>query len=133
MPIRTPGEAVRIPVKRILLLAVAATICGCQMYGTTGTMKGAGYTGGSTAGVSISNYAFSPSTMSFPAASNVVVTWTNYDYVNHHVVSDAGDPSSFDSGVLGYGTMYSVGPLAAGTYSYHCAIHPTMTGSFTVN
>jgi plastocyanin len=32
---------------------------------------------------------------------------------------------------LGSGATYSVN-LAAGTYQYHCAIHPNMVGTITV-
>jgi len=125
----------------MLLLTAAAALWGCQMYGSTGRsmgygstgspVTGSGYTGGSTAAVAISGYAFSPSSVSFPGSAGVTVTWTNYDGVTHTVTSDNGTfPSSGDIGPNG--TYALVFPTTPGTYSYHCSIHTYMTGSIVV-
>jgi len=36
------------------------------------------------------------------------------------------------SGPLGGGATYSIALTRAGTYHYHCAIHPNMVGTITV-
>ncbi len=119
-------------VLRIALLALGVGILfGCQMYGSQGgTVKGVGWTGGSTAGVSISGYSFSPGSFSFPAANNVTVTWTNNDPVTHTVTSDT---MGLFNATVTPGSTFSMAFPVAGTYSYHCSIHTYMTGTFTVN
>jgi plastocyanin len=93
-------------------------------------VKGTGWTGGTTAGVSITQYTFNPSSVSFPAANNVTVTWTNNDGVAHTVTSDT---ALFDSGNLNGGMTFVMTFPTPGTYKYHCAYHPYMTGTITVN
>ena len=89
------------------------------------------------------NAAFDPNpkALSLSGASSVTVRWVNSDFsggsynnsggtaVPHQVVSDDG---TFDTGSLG-GNATSSKTLTAGTYPYHCAIHPSMVGTITVN
>ena len=106
-------------------------IWGCSMYGSTlPLVKGAGFDGASAAGISITQYSFNPQTVSFPAANNVTVTWTNNDGTQHTVTSDT--VGLFDSGYLNPGHTFSLAFPAAGTYHFHCAIHTYMTGTITV-
>jgi len=57
------------------------------------------------------------------------VTWTNSDSVAHTSTSDQG---SWDSGVVAPGGQFSSTYTTAGTFPYHCAIHPGMVGTITV-
>ncbi len=58
------------------------------------------------------------------------LTVTNSDGVAHTLTSNDG---LFDTGDLGGGATGSViAPEVAGTYSFICLIHPSMTGSVTV-
>jgi plastocyanin len=57
------------------------------------------------------------------------VTWTNSDSVSHTSTSDA---SGWDSGIVAPGGQFSVAFPTAGTFSYHCAIHPGMIGTVVV-
>jgi plastocyanin len=59
-----------------------------------------------------------------------VVTWTNMEGTTHTVVSNSG--SEMGSGNLGNGQAYSHAFPAAGTYAYHCGLHPSMTGMVIV-
>ena len=63
-----------------------------------------------------------------------VVTWLNNDTVTHTVtsVSVPSGANSFDSGNLNYGLKFSVTLTVPGTYTYYCAIHPSMKGTITV-
>lgn len=92
--------------------------------------------GASTAGAA----AFSPNpkTVSLAGAANVTIRWVNRDIsgvsynqtaVVHQIVADNG--TSFSSPSLGGNATYSV-PLVAGTYPFHCSIHPTMVGTLNV-
>src|SRR5215217_9173564 len=80
-----------------------------------------------TTTVSIQDFFFSPANVSVPAGTTV--TWVNEGNVPHTVTSDDGQ---FDSGVLMPGDSYTVMFKGQGTITYHCAIHPSMTGSVTV-
>lgn len=77
--------------------------------------------------VSITNFAFDPATISIKTGGTV--TWKNNDSVAHTVTSDAG---SFASQTLSPGASYSHTFSSAGTFPYHCAIHPSMHGTVIV-
>jgi plastocyanin len=78
--------------------------------------------------VTISNFAFSPQSITVSAGDTV--TWRNDDNVNHTVTSDSGGEP--DSPVLSQGQIYQHVFAQPGTHSYHCTIHPTMTGNVAV-
>ena len=79
--------------------------------------------------VSIINFAYSPASVSVSVGDTV--TWTNNDAgVPHTVTSDT--PGVFDSGNMATGATFSKTFTAAGTFTYHCNIHPSMTGTVVV-
>jgi plastocyanin len=97
-----------------------------NMYGTgtgTGTKGAAGPNE-----VFIQGMAFSPSSITITAGTTLM--WTNKDGVAHTVTSDVG---LFDSGTINSGGAFSYLFTTAGTYLYHCAVHPTMTAKVIVN
>lgn len=100
----------------VLLLAVVA-ISGCtsQTQNTANT-------------VNIQNMAFNPSTLNVKVGTTV--TWVNRDSTAHDVVSDTG---LFNSGNLNNGQSYSYTFNQAGSFPYHCGIHPSMTGTIVVS
>lgn len=77
--------------------------------------------------VAIVDFAFEPAQVSIAAGSEV--TWSHAGRAPHTVTFDDGT----DSGQLDGGDTYSRTFAQAGTYDYHCAIHPTMTGTVTVD
>ena len=79
------------------------------------------------ASVEIRNFAFSPAIVT--VSKGATVTWTNNDSPPHSVVSDTG---AFDTGVLSNGESKSVTFSTAGTFTYHCGIHPSMKGTVIV-
>ena len=62
-------------------------------------------------------------------APGAVVTWSNSDSTTHDVVADGG---VFDSGRMNQSGSFSLTFTQKGTYTYHCSIHPTMTGTIVV-
>jgi len=78
--------------------------------------------------VEIKDFAFSPSEMTVSVGDTVV--WTNRDSAGHTVVSDTGN--ELNSALLSNGQTYSHTFTQAGTYNYHCSIHPSMTGKIIV-
>jgi len=77
--------------------------------------------------VTIQNFAYSPATITVKAGDSI--TWTNQDSVGH---SATADDNSFDTGVLPQGQSKSITFSKAGTYTYHCSVHPTMKGTVVV-
>ncbi|MHB1296668.1 MAG: cupredoxin domain-containing protein [Anaerolineae bacterium] len=82
---------------------------------------------GAEAAVSMSGSQFTPQTLEVAAGTTVV--WTNDDSVAHTVTSDDG---LFDSMELASGDTYSFTFDQAGTYPYHCSLHPNMIGEVIV-
>ena len=58
-----------------------------------------------------------------------VVTTTNQDGVSHTWASEDG---LWDSGGLSQGESFQFQFDQPGTYDFFCSIHPSMTGSITV-
>jgi plastocyanin len=77
--------------------------------------------------VQISNYSFSPARLTVKVGGTV--TWTNQDSMSH---SATADDNSFDTGLLGQGKSGTATFNKAGTYTYHCSVHPYMHGTIIV-
>jgi plastocyanin len=73
-------------------------------------------------------WCFSPRPIQVTVGSTV--TWTNATAPTHTATSDTG---AWDTGNIAPGaTSSAISFLTAGTFTYHCAIHPSMTGSVVV-
>lgn len=83
---------------------------------------------GAMKSVSIAGFAFNPSDLVIGVGDTVV--WTNGDSAHHIIVSDSGSEISSEN--LAQGQMYSHTFTKAGTYEYHCSIHPSMKGKVVV-
>jgi plastocyanin len=100
-----------------------------SMTGMTGGIGGTGGTGGpGTNEVFIQGMAFNPA--SITVAAGTTITWTNKDAITHTVTSDS---KLWDSGSVGPNGTFSFTFATAGTFPYHCNVHPSMTASVTVN
>jgi plastocyanin len=77
--------------------------------------------------VAISGFAYQPAALSVAVGSTV--TWTNADSTSHTVTAD---DDSFKSDTLGKDATFSQTFSTAGTFAYHCAIHPSMKATVTV-
>ena len=76
---------------------------------------------------SLANRAYSPDDANI--AVGETVTWTNTDSVAHTSTSDAG---AWNSGTVSPGGRFSFTFQNAGTFPYHCTIHPGMVGTVVV-
>jgi plastocyanin len=79
------------------------------------------------ASVSIKNMEFSPGSVS--VTTGATITWMNSDTTIHTVTADDG---SFNSGNISVGATYTRVFSTAGTFAYHCTLHPEMTGKVVV-
>ncbi len=81
-----------------------------------------------TADITISNFNFSPSSFTVNVGQKISVV--NKDSVQHSLTSD---DKSFDTRLLSTGREGSfTAPTTPGTYKFHCAPHPDMTGTLIV-
>jgi plastocyanin len=78
--------------------------------------------------VAIANFSYDPSTAT--VAVNGFITWTNSDSASHTVTFDGGPNCG---NISGGGGSETVQFTVAGTYPYHCNIHPDMTGTVEVS
>ncbi len=99
-----------------------------QQTPTSGTNSSSSQSTTGTSKVSISSFAFSPADITIKKGTTV--TWTNNDSVPHQPVADSGTGPA--SQPLSNGQSYSFKYDSAGTFAYHCAIHPDMHGTVTV-
>jgi plastocyanin len=79
------------------------------------------------AGVTIVDFAFTPSYVSIPAGSTV--SWYNAGAAPHTATSTTG---AFATGVLSSGVGSGATLWTPGVYSYYCEIHPSMVGTVQV-
>jgi plastocyanin len=124
--------------RTILIVVVAATTlaaCSTAVYTAPATPSPEPSTtssdvraGGKIAVASIKDFTFTPDPIQ--VAVGGTATWTNNDSMTHTVTFD--DTSVKSSGDLSQGSSFSATFPKAGTYTYHCALHPTMTGTVTV-
>jgi plastocyanin len=75
----------------------------------------------------LGNRAFAPDEVTIDAGTTVV--WTNSDSVAH---TSTADGNAWNSGVVSPGGHFSVKFQNAGTFPYHCTIHPGMVGTVVV-
>jgi plastocyanin len=71
--------------------------------------------------------AYNPSPVS--VATGTTVTWTNNDGIVHTSTSDG---SGWSSGILAPGASFAFTFQTAGTFAYHCTVHPSMVGTIVV-
>ena len=110
----------------ILIIGIAAS-GGCGKTPAKTVTPPAGDTGAGkkTFIVTIKNFTFTPAKLTIPVESRV--KWVNQDSGQHAVL---GKP--LDSGPINTGEAYSYQFMSAGTFPYHCSIHPYMEGVVVV-
>jgi plastocyanin len=74
------------------------------------------------------SFGFNPSTLTIKVGTTVI--WKNVSSVPHTVTSDDGQ--TFDSGNIAVGGTFRFSFKNAGTFSYHCNIHPYMRATIVV-
>ena len=118
------------------LLVLFVMILGCsaqqtqqqaQQSITPTQATGAEPAAASGSSVLINGFSFRPKELNI--AKGTSVTWTNQEPTKHTVISDDG---KFESTVMAEGKSWSYTFNDAGTFTYHCSIHPGMTGTVIV-
>lgn len=91
-------------------------------------MLGGGTALAASRAVTIADLAFAPPAVTVSVGETV--TWTNNDPQVHTATADDGSWSA--GNIAGNGGIGAVVYSKAGTFPYHCEIHPQMTGTVTV-
>jgi plastocyanin len=140
----------RLIARGIATLIIALALAACSGGGTATTGPGGGTQGGGTQPPAATSGGSAPCTDSTgtttvavgvasfrwqqPINAKVgdVITWTNSDTTPHQVALDDG--SCGMSGAIGWGRSKSLVFTVAGTFPFHCAVHPNiMKGTITIS
>lgn len=126
----SPRSLPRILLLPLLLAGALAGGCGnddSNPAGPGGGGGGADVTINVVANSGSNSYSPSPDTVSV----GQTVSWRNQDSATHTATADTGP--AFDTGNIAPGaTSAPIAMNTAGSYPYHCALHPAMTGTLVV-
>ncbi|HZR22359.1 MAG TPA: plastocyanin/azurin family copper-binding protein [Vicinamibacterales bacterium] len=118
--------------KRLLAMTAAVLWTAACGQSSTPTTTSPSATGNSTVSIvagshTLTTNAYAPNPITI--SQGMSVTWTNNDSIAHTSTANGGQ---WDSGTLAPGASFSKTFSSAGTFQYHCAIHPNMVGTVTV-
>ena len=118
---------------RIISASLIVTLAACGGSGSTGTYatsNGNGGIGGYGGGDASPSLAFSPSTLTINVGEAVTFAFGS---VAHNVAFDNRNTDT-PADIGGFNTSTSIPRTfsTAGTYTYHCTIHPFMMGTVVV-
>ena len=127
----------RLAVWSLAALAATATIAACFSEHSDGT----GPTGGTcgipldpsvvgTTIIAINNFSYVPVTTTVPAGTTV--TWANCEPAGTEAHTVTADQGAFDSPLFQTGEFFQQTFAQAGSFTYHCEVHPSMTASLIV-
>jgi plastocyanin len=129
-------------IQAVALAGLAALTVACSSSGgatpapSASAGPSASASGGTGAGVTVvaKDIAFSPTAITLPADTATEVILDNQEAAPHNIaIKDAAGTQVFKGEIVTQQKItYNVGPLAAGSYTFWCEVHPNMTGSVTV-
>ncbi len=120
---------------RILAITMLVAAAGCGNGSSPSpTTPSPPTTGGTGTTVSIvsgatskGSNAYSPNPITVTHGGSVM--WVNNDSITH---TSTSDNNTWNSGNIGPGASFTFTFPTAGTFTYHCLIHPGMVGTVTV-
>jgi plastocyanin len=116
-----------------LRLSIVAGLIGLSVgCGSPSSPSGGSNTTGTPVSIvrgssTLTTTAYAPNPISI--APGGTITWTNNDTESH---TSTGDDGSWNSGTINPGASFNRTFPNAGTFTYHCTIHPGMIGTVTV-
>ncbi len=108
-------------------LSDRSTVTGTDASGCNLQLPAAAF---GSAVVVIRNFTFSPAQVHVAVGQKV--TWVNCEVRGTDSHTSTADGGKWSSPVLASGAVFTTDFATAGTFSYHCEIHPGMTGSVVV-
>jgi plastocyanin len=115
-----------LPTTAAIVVAVVALALAHSRGGSSGARSNV-VASGTTARLTIANYAFAPPGLTVKVGTTITVT--NTDKTAHTATATSG---AFDSGTLNPGRSGHVALTKPGTYTYICQFHAFMTGTIKV-
>jgi len=115
------------------IFALLATGCGSSTSNSMPTAPSPpSSSGGSSVTIvsgaqTLTTTAFSPNPLTISVGTTV--TWMNHDNTSHTATANSG---AFDTGIVAPGGQASKQFTTAGSFAYHCSIHPNMVATITV-
>jgi len=109
-------------------LLLTALLAGCSGSTSSSGNPSTNPAGDQNAMIDVKDFNFNPTTVNVAKGSSVM--WMNEGQATHTVTFDAG---GVDSGNIAAGSSYSHTFNDAGTFTYHCKIHSSMTGKVVVS
>ena len=123
---------IRLALCSLMLVALAA----CGSSSSSSPASPSSSSSSSTSGTPVSivsgattltTNAYAPNPITVAVGGSV--TWTNNDSITHTSTADGG---AWSSGSIAPGGKFTATFSTAGSFKYHCAIHPGMVGTVTV-
>jgi plastocyanin len=118
-------------VRKLILISILGSALGASACGNSSPMPAPS---GPATAVSIpqgastlTTTAYSPNPVT--VAVGTTVRWSNNDSVTHTSTADGG---AWNSGNVNGGSSFDFKFNSAGTFTYHCTIHPNMVGTVIV-
>lgn len=116
------------------LSALSFAACGSSYDSPTAPSPASPTPSGNSVNVAIGQRADLRSTDAFGAnpltvATGSTVVWMNGDSVPHNAISNSG---AFSTATINSGGQATSTFSTAGTFPYHCGIHPNMVGTIVV-
>lgn len=124
--------------RSILRIALSITaslaLAACSGGGGAATTAPAAVVCNDSTGTTVVAATVQNKTWSQPIAAKVgdVITWTNADDIPHKFANDDGS-CTMGANIAPSGGTASLVFTKAGTYAFHCAIHPSMKGTITIS
>jgi plastocyanin len=119
-----------------VVLAVAAAACSSGSTGSTGSTAPAPTAPPGGAVIVAQDIKFDRATLALPANATAPLLFDNRDGAPHNVAFTKADGSKVFTGETFSGPStrtYDVPALTAGSYGFHCDVHPDMKGTLTVS
>jgi plastocyanin len=125
LPLLLVATVIAVGSTLVIVLSGGSTGASSSTPAASGTATGGK---GKTVTVDISMFAYRPSTLTI--APGTTVAFHNLDTTEHTATSN--NATTFDTGAIQHDQTKMVTITKAGTYGYHCAFHPFMTGTIIV-
>lgn len=120
----------------IVVLAAAAAACSSSGSGSTGSAAPPPSAPAGGAVIVAQDIKFDRASLALPAGAAAPLVFENRDGAPHNVAITKSDGSKVFTGDTFSGPStktYEVPALTAGSYGFHCDVHPDMKGTLTVS
>jgi len=118
----------RFTIPAILCIALAGVACGSDSSSNPTSPSNPATPSSGLVTVEIKNSSYQPNPVTVKVGSQV--NWHNSDNIDHTATSDTGMFDDFVNAMSAHGAPVTMS--TAGTFAYHCTIHPNMRATIVV-